>query len=75
MDIKDAGKELEQEEFKKQAAKLLENIDTDVHYADGKRSGMSTLCKKPIPPAKTSPYEKDVTCEACKAEERWKAIP
>jgi len=75
MDAKDTRKRSEQEEVRKQAAKLLEDIDTDVLYADRKRNGMSTLCKKPIPPAKTSPYQKDVTCEACKAEERWRAIP
>jgi hypothetical protein len=50
-------------------------LDTDIHYADATKGGLSTFCKKPIPPARTSPYEKDVTCEACNGEANWRAIP
>jgi hypothetical protein len=36
-----------------------ENLaDTDIHFADPEKKGMSTFCGKPIPPAKTSPYQK-----------------
>ena len=66
MDIKD------KQEFEKQAAKL---VDTDVHYADANKGGLSTFCGKQIPPAKTSPYAKDVTCVKCKGEEAWRALP
>src|ERR1700756_2851426 len=71
MDDKDATKELEQQEFQKQAEKLLKNYDTDIHIADGTKSGMSTLRKKPIPLAKTSPHQKDVTCQTCVGVSNW----
>lgn len=59
-------------EVERQAAKL---VDTDVHYADANKGGRSTFCGKQIPPAKTSPYKKDVTCAKCKGEEAWRALP
>jgi hypothetical protein len=57
----------------KASAKSL--ADTDIHFADAKKEGMSTLCGKPIPPAKTSLYHKGITCEACKGQSNWRAIP
>ena len=68
MDTKD------EQEFIKQAERLLKNSDTDIHFADDTKFGMSTLCGKPIPPAKTSPYTEDVTCKACIGESNWRAL-
>jgi hypothetical protein len=50
-------------------------MNADVHYADKEKCGLSTLCGKPIPPAKASPYEKDVTCPECIGVSNWRAIP
>jgi hypothetical protein len=78
MNTKDARKKLDEQEFKKQAADLLknisENVDADVHYADDKKSGRSTLCGKPIPPAKEGKVEKEITCEACRGQLNWLAL-
>jgi hypothetical protein len=49
--------------------------DTDVHYADAKKGGHSTLCGKQIPPAKESMMKTEITCEACKSRLNWLAIP
>jgi DNA-directed RNA polymerase subunit RPC12/RpoP len=49
--------------------------DTDIHYADTKGGGLSTLCSKPIPPAKTSMKEKEITCETCNGKLKFMAIP
>lgn len=59
-------KEEDRKEFEKQAAVLLKDVDDKVHYA--KKSGQSTLCGRPIPPAKESALDKKITCKRCKAE-------
>jgi hypothetical protein len=46
-----------------------------VHYADAKKSGLSTLCGKPIPPAKESMMKKDITCKTCDGLSAWGALP
>jgi hypothetical protein len=51
----------------------LNNIDTDMHYAD--KSGMLTLCGRTIPPAESTPYEKDVTCPQCIPKLNCEALP
>jgi hypothetical protein len=52
----------------------MTDIDTDVHY-ENKKAVYLTLCGKPTPPAKTSPYEKNVTCLTCRGQSALKAIP
>jgi hypothetical protein len=72
MATKDGRKDLDEEEFKKQAAEFLKN-DTDVHYADATKSGRSTLRGKPIPPLQESMVEKEITCQACRGQLNWLA--
>ena len=75
----EAGKKLmikrnDQQEFEKQTTKLLKNSDTDTHYADLNKSGMSTMCGKPIPPARTSSYQLNITYKKCIGELNWRAL-
>jgi hypothetical protein len=71
MGDKQAEKEMEMRALRKQAAELLKRSDTDVHIA---KNTMTTLCGKPIPPARCSPRQSEVTCQRCKGESNWTGL-
>lgn len=70
---KETRKELDIQEFQRQAAEYLKKhgIDNRVHIADSTKNGGSTLCNQPIPPAVASTQENEVTCEACLGISNW----
>jgi hypothetical protein len=54
---------------------MTADLGIDVHYADAKKHGRSTLCEKPIPPAKESMMKKEITCVVCLGKLGWNGIP
>lgn len=68
-------KQKDQQEFEKQAAKLLSKVDTDVHYEDIKTAGISTLCGQQSAAVRTSMKAKEITCQKCIGKLNWNAIP
>jgi hypothetical protein len=61
--------------FAQEGKQMTTNEQEVVHYADDKKGGRSTLCGKTIPPAKASMMDKEITCELCRGQLNWRAIP